>query len=516
MKRKRSAANAKAAPATAGSSVPSTPSISTAEPASVLAVPSPAAPLPDPFVPPIVLHQPPAHAKESLLKKQLIVGTKGPAPSPLSATPTPLPSSTAANPRLAPVAKPYSVKNVPAFLNKLYNMVSDEDTNDLIHWSDDGTAFIVQRHEDFARDVLPKFFKHNNFSSFVRQLNMYGFHKIPHIGQGALHSDGLPEMWEFANPHFQRNQPDLLCLVSRKKGREGEGEKDNSGGVIDVNGFLHEISAIKRHQLAISTDLKAIQRENQVLWSESMALRERYQRQQDTIDKIVRFLASVFSSKKAAKPAIHTKKRRLLLEDGTAPEVSTSKEISNADLVHQRVLELIQTPELKGSPVDANPSNGISRTADDLASLSAVETQPPIFGLAEATSALVGEGFPSQPTSGTPIPLQYNNRLDEASQAALHLEGRIDALDNHLQNVLDDPFVELFNESNGDDDSFLSSFIDGAQGVDGNAPSDLDGILGLTGGAGSLITGGAPGNEDFMQNHLDPEKATFDFFNLHA
>ncbi|KAI8855317.1 hypothetical protein BC829DRAFT_378580, partial [Chytridium lagenaria] len=183
-------------------------------------------------------------------------------------------------------------KNVPAFLNKLYNMVSDPSTDELIHWSDDGTGFIVHRHEDFARDVLPRFFKHNNFSSFVRQLNMYGFHKIPHIQQGALYTDGEPEMWEFANPHFQKDQPDLLCL-------DGD-DKDVS---IDLSST----------SISISNDLKNIQRENQILWSETIGLRDRYSRQQHMIDKIVRFLASVVSNER---PML-SKKRRLMLEDAS-------------------------------------------------------------------------------------------------------------------------------------------------------------------------------------------------------
>ncbi|KAI8990327.1 hypothetical protein BDB01DRAFT_687790, partial [Pilobolus umbonatus] len=180
---------------------------------------------------------------------------------------------------------------VPAFLNKLYNMVDDQSTDELICWSTDGLSFIVIRHEEFAKKVLPRFFKHSNFSSFVRQLNMYGFHKVPHLQNGVLNIQGTAERWEFSNPHFQRNQPDLLLLVNRKKGRDPE-EKES--GVVDLHHILDEISAIKKHQMSISNELKNVQNDNQVLWQENIASRERYNRHQETIDKILRFLASVF------------------------------------------------------------------------------------------------------------------------------------------------------------------------------------------------------------------------------
>lgn len=205
-------------------------------------------------------------------------------------------------------------------------MVDDPSSDDLIRWADDGTSFIVLRQEEFAKRVLPRFFKHSNFSSFVRQLNMYGFHKVPHLQQGSLQDDGSSssERWEFSNPHFQRNQPDLLLLVTRKKGRDptasaagGEEKESATGGNtnnIDMHHILDEIAAIKKHQMSISTDLRNIQQDNQVLWQETLAARERHHRHQETIDKILRFLASVFSNDKKRMTTV-PRKRRFLIGD---------------------------------------------------------------------------------------------------------------------------------------------------------------------------------------------------------
>ena len=36
----------------------------------------------------------------------------------------------------------------------------------------EGNSFLVLDEQHFAKEILPKFFKHNNMASFIRQLNM--------------------------------------------------------------------------------------------------------------------------------------------------------------------------------------------------------------------------------------------------------------------------------------------------------------------------------------------------------
>ena len=72
-----------------------------------------------------------------------------------------------------------SKRNIKAesFLSKLYSILKNNNYYSMIHWDKDNKRMIVSDVINFSNTVLPIFYKHKNYSSFVRQLNMYRFHK---------------------------------------------------------------------------------------------------------------------------------------------------------------------------------------------------------------------------------------------------------------------------------------------------------------------------------------------------
>ncbi|KAJ1888658.1 Flocculation suppression protein [Kickxella alabastrina] len=128
-------------------------------------------------------------------------------------------------------------KTHAAFVSKLYAMVSDTTTDKLISWASDGDCFKVTDPMEFSREVLPAYFKHGNWQSFVRQLNMYGFHKINDLAYGGIFGD--TQLWMFKHPFFQRGELKMLQKIKRR-GPKSPGQQLNVTGVTQDETYTHE------------------------------------------------------------------------------------------------------------------------------------------------------------------------------------------------------------------------------------------------------------------------------------
>ena len=83
-----------------------------------------------------------------------------------------------------------SEKKKKTFLSKLYDILNNTTYKEIIYWNKEGKGIIIANVNEFSTMILPKYFRSSTYSSFVRQLNLYGYHKIQGVieeGEGYEH-----------------------------------------------------------------------------------------------------------------------------------------------------------------------------------------------------------------------------------------------------------------------------------------------------------------------------------------
>ncbi|KAL8100189.1 hypothetical protein AgCh_032442 [Apium graveolens] len=143
----------------------------------------------------------------------------------------------------------------PPFLAKISDLVNDPSTNHIVSWSKGNNSFVIWDPDIFATQLLPKYFKHSNLSSFIRQLNTYGFRKVD------------PDKLEFASEWFLRGQRHLLKQIKRRK---PPSHPQNS-----LQGPSH--SCVEIGQFGSDAETDCLQLDTQVLRVELVRLRQEQQ-----------------------------------------------------------------------------------------------------------------------------------------------------------------------------------------------------------------------------------------------
>ncbi|KAJ3120277.1 kinase-regulated stress-responsive transcription factor skn7 [Nowakowskiella sp. JEL0407] len=114
------------------------------------------------------------------------------------------------------------------FVRKLHFML---DENSELHgtsitWGKDYASLVIRDVPNFTKDILPRYFKHQNYQSFVRQLNKYGFSKKRLNDDGERSDTSL--ISEYVHDKFQRNNYALLAQIVRKQPQKTSASKDES------------------------------------------------------------------------------------------------------------------------------------------------------------------------------------------------------------------------------------------------------------------------------------------------
>ncbi|CAD5209698.1 unnamed protein product [Bursaphelenchus xylophilus] len=209
---------------------------------------------------------------------------------------------------------------LPHFLAKLWSILDDTQYENAICWDKSGESFHIVDSYLFKNAVLPRYFKHNNLNSFVRQLNLYGFRKIPIVGNACLLNENGDNL-HFSHPFFIKGNFHLLQHIKRNavKGTGGSKAKQEQAAEKrqvsvpedDLVCMFSELKLMREKQNTMKNTIRQLTRDNILLWQKMAALENSQNKQQENVGKLVQFLMALVQSQKR----VHNNSQRIMQLD---------------------------------------------------------------------------------------------------------------------------------------------------------------------------------------------------------
>nr|KYP70325.1 Heat stress transcription factor A-2 [Cajanus cajan] len=193
----------------------------------------------------------------------------------------------------------------PPFLTKTFDVVEDPSTDDVVSWSRARNSFVVWDSHRFSTTILPRYFKHNNFSSFVRQLNTYGFRKVD------------PDKWEFANEGFLAGQRHLLKTIKRRRHVTQTQSREGGGGAcveLGEFGLEGEIDRLRRDRTVLMAEIVRLRQLQHNSREQLLGMETRLQATEKKHQQMMTFLAKALNNQAFIQQFLHRNAQSIELQ----------------------------------------------------------------------------------------------------------------------------------------------------------------------------------------------------------
>jgi hypothetical protein len=246
---------------------------------------------------------------------------------------------------------------VPRFLTSTFEMVEEKANAAYVGWNGEGNTVVIRHLHEFAETVLPKYFKHKNAASFIRQLNMYGFNRV------------AGEENSFKHPLFLRGHVENLQLIKRKVSKSKGGtvaQGADAAKVVqdqqrELEGLMETVESMKKKQVELDEQVFELRAKNEHLDSENFKLwevmsetKKRHQTMVRKMKDMVKMLAYLYQQDQIKRLEVAKKMPQLL--------TSTQQLLSEHEAAQQN--DLLEAPA-----VDRLPSTSLTDPLDSLALL---------------------------------------------------------------------------------------------------------------------------------------------------